>query len=74
MNFNFKSVIEFLDYFKDENTCLDVFKKIRFKNVYNCPHCKNGDVYKYQNHRLLKCKKCHKKFSVKFGNYMIIFF
>ena len=67
MNFNFKSVIEFLDYFKDEDTCLDVFEKIRFKDGYNCPHCKHNDVYKFKNRRLYKCKKCHKKFSAKVG-------
>ena len=37
MDFNFKSIINFLNYFEDENVCLKVFEFIRGYNFKNCP-------------------------------------
>ena len=67
MRFDFKSIIEFLDYFEDEATCLEIFERVRFKDGYNCPHCNHNQIYKYSNGKLFKCKKCRQQFTIKVG-------
>lgn len=39
MNFAFKTIHEFNDYFKDEKTCYEFFEQVRWNNVPVCPHC-----------------------------------
>jgi len=39
MNFAFKTIHEFNDYFKDEATCYQAFEQIRWEGVPVCPHC-----------------------------------
>lgn len=66
--FNFKSVIELLDYFKDEQTCISFYEQIRWGNGTYCPHC--GSTKKpYRTNKGFKCseKACYKKFTVKVG-------
>jgi transposase-like protein len=46
MNFAFKTIHEFNDYFKDEKTCYEFFEKIRWNGVPICPHCGSGKYYK----------------------------
>lgn len=64
---NFKSLIQLLDYFKDEETCIKYYERIRWGNEPACPHC--GCVNPYKTNRGWKCrdKECHKKFTVKVG-------
>lgn len=64
---NFKSLIQLLDYFKDEETCVEYYERIRWGNEPACPHC--GCVNPYKTNRGWKCrdKECHKKFTVKVG-------
>lgn len=64
------SIPELLDYFKDEQTCIDYFEKIRWPDGIRCPHCGYNKVYK--TNRGYKCAsdKCYKKFSYKSGTIM----
>jgi transposase-like protein len=39
MDFAFKTIHEFNDYFKDEKTCYEFFEGIRWNGVPVCPHC-----------------------------------
>jgi transposase-like protein len=39
MDFNFKTIAEFNDYFKDEKTCYELLEKQRWNGVPVCPHC-----------------------------------
>lgn len=64
---NFKSLPQLLDYFKDEQTCIEYYENIRWSGNPVCPHCESAKPYK--TNRGYKCSnsKCHKKFTVKVG-------
>jgi len=66
--FKFKSVIELLDYFKDEKTCIAFYEQIRWGGSPVCPHCGSTKT-PYRTNRGFRCseKLCTKKFSVKVG-------
>jgi transposase-like protein len=46
MDFAFKTIHEFSDYFKDEKTCYEFFEQIRWGGVPVCPHCGSVKYYK----------------------------
>jgi len=46
MNFAFKTIHEFNDYFKDEKTCYEFFEEQRWAGVPVCPHCGSVKYYK----------------------------
>ncbi|WP_111682482.1 IS1595 family transposase [Winogradskyella tangerina] len=64
---NFKSLPQLLDYFKDENTCIEYYEQIRWNGTPVCPHC--GSERTYKTNRGHKCanSECYKKFTVKVG-------
>lgn len=64
---NINTLIDFLEYFKDENICLEYITNMRFTNGAYCPHCDSKKVYKYKNNKLYKCGNCKKQFTVKVG-------
>ncbi len=68
MDFNFKSLIELLDHFKDEKTCRDFYEQQRWGGKPYCPHCGSTKT-PYRTDRGFKCseKACYKKFSVTVG-------
>ena len=39
MNYAFKTITEFNDYFKDEKTCYELLESQRWQGVAVCPHC-----------------------------------
>jgi transposase-like protein len=63
----FKNLIQLLDYFKEEKTCIEYLAKSRWNDEPACPHC--GNVGAYVTNRGYKCKakECHKKFTVTTG-------
>src|ERR1700712_188106 len=67
MTTNFKSLIQVLDFFKDEKTCVQYLAESRWGDTPSCPHC--GNVGAYVTNRGFKCKakECHKKFTVTTG-------
>ncbi|MGY4537019.1 transposase-like protein [Mucilaginibacter sp. UYNi724] len=67
MTTNFKSLLQVLDFFKEETTCISYLAQSRWGDTPSCPHC--GNVGAYVTNRGYKCKakECHKKFSVTTG-------
>ncbi|MBS1685676.1 MAG: IS1595 family transposase [Bacteroidetes bacterium] len=68
---NFKSVIQVLDFFKEEETCKQYLEQQRWGHNITCPHC-GHDLKIYRTNRGYKCgdKTCHKKFTVTTGTLM----
>lgn len=64
---NFNNIIDFLDYFKDEQTCREYLEEIRWNKNPFCPHCGNMEVFRYKDGRLFKCKACRQQFTIKVG-------
>lgn len=63
----FKSLIQLLDFFREEPTCIAYLGAQRWGNEPTCPHC--GTIGAYVTNRGYKCKskECHKKFTVTTG-------
>jgi len=64
----FDSLIEFSDYFKDEQTCIDYFAKKRWGDSPYCPHCGCKKIYCFSDKRRYKCSECRKQFTAKTGS------
>jgi transposase-like protein len=64
METQFKNLLQVLDYFKNEDTCITYLANSRWGETPTCPHC--GNVGAYVTNRGFKCKakECHKKFTV----------
>lgn len=64
MTTQFKSLIQVLDFFKEEETCKNYLAASRWGETPCCPHC--GNVGAYITNRGFKCKakECGKKFTV----------
>lgn len=65
--FKFKSLAEFNDYFRDEETCLAHFASIRFVNGEICPHCGHKHIHKFADGKRYRCADCKKDFTIKTG-------
>jgi transposase-like protein len=66
---NFKNIIEFQQYFKDEETCRKYLEVNRWPNGLVCPFCQSTRVYRFSDGKRFKCadKTCNKKFTVTVG-------
>ena len=71
MNTNFKNLMDFLTYFKDEETCQKYFEQIRFRDGEYCPHCHHTQVYKFSKGKRYRCAKCKKDFTIKIGSFLL---
>jgi transposase-like protein len=60
----FKSLLQVLDFFKEESTCVSYLANSRWGDTPTCPHC--GNIGAYITNRGYKCKakECAKKFTV----------
>ena len=67
MTTQFKSLIQVLDFFKEEDTCKKYIAASRWGETPTCPHC--GNVGAYVTNRGFKCKakQCGSKFTVTTG-------
>jgi transposase-like protein len=63
----FKSLIQLLDYFKDEQTSLEYYEKIRWKGNPKCPYCNTYNPYKIKKGYKCSNSECYKRFTVKIG-------
>lgn len=65
---NFKSLIQLLDHFKEESTCIEYYENVRWAGEPVCPHC-DSDKTPYNTKRGYRCsdKECRKDFTVKVG-------
>ena len=63
----FNTIIDFLNYFKNENICRKYLKKIRFRNGEFCPYCHHRKIYSFSDGIRYKCAQCRKIFTLKVG-------
>lgn len=65
MDKKYKTLVEFLTYFKDEKTCRGYFEKIRFAQGEYCPHCNHSKINRFKDGKRFRCAKCKKDFTIK---------
>lgn len=63
----FKTLMDFLAYFKDEETCRAYFEQIRFQKGEYCPHCGHGKIHHFAGGKRYRCAFCKKDFTIKTG-------
>jgi transposase-like protein len=67
MTTQFKSLIQVLDFFKEEQTCINYLAAQRWGETPCCPHCGNTKAWKTNRGYTCAAKECGKKFSVTTG-------
>lgn len=63
----FKTLAQFLSYFKDEETCRSYFEHMRFAKGDFCPHCKHDKINRFSDGIRYRCASCKKDFTIKTG-------
>lgn len=65
----FKTLVDLLIYFSNEQTCRDYLAEIRWHGSPVCPYkgCKHTHIFKFSNGKVYKCAGCKKQFSVRVG-------
>jgi transposase-like protein len=63
----FKTLLDLLSYFNDEQVCRDYLELVRWEGNIECAYCNHNKVFKYSNGKVYKCAACKKQFSVKVG-------
>lgn len=63
----FNTLMDFLAYFKDEDTCRKWFESMRFARGEYCPHCAHGTIYRFNDGKRFRCAKCKKDFTIQTG-------
>jgi len=64
---SFDTLMEIMEAFPDDQSAIDHFTAIRWKNGAFCPHCKSTKVYHFSDNRNHKCGDCRKRFSIRVG-------
>lgn len=64
---NFKSLPQLLDYFKDQQTCIEYYELVRWNGYPVCPHCGSEKTYKTKRGHRCGNAECRKDFTVKVG-------
>ncbi len=59
---------EAIQYFSDEQVCIDAVAKMRWPNGVECPACSAKKPYWIKTQKRWKCKDCRRQFSVKLGS------
>jgi len=62
-----KTLQQAIQYFSNEQVCIDTVAKMRWPNGPECPACGHKEHYYLKTQRRWKCKECYKQFSVKLG-------
>jgi len=62
-----KTLQEAIQYFSDEQVCIDAVATLRWPNGPECPACGHKDHYYLRSQKRWKCKECYKQFTVKLG-------
>lgn len=63
----FDTLFQMMAAFPDEQTAIDHFTAIRWKDGAYCPLCGSTKVYHFSDKRTHKCGDCRKRFSIKVG-------
>lgn len=61
----FKTLVDFLSFFKDEAACQKYFEEVRFKDGMYCAHCGHTTIYRFNDGKRFRCSKCKKDFTIK---------
>lgn len=65
---DFDSLIELMDYFKDDSVCEEYLEVIRWNGTPTCPYCDSEKVNKLTGKtKRFKCYGCRKQFGIKVG-------
>ncbi|WP_286755288.1 IS1595 family transposase [Roseivirga sp. UBA838] len=67
---NFKSIIQFTQYFNTDDKCREFLEEQRWGDTPACPHCGSTNVVKFKtDNKTYKCREkvCRKKFTVTVG-------
>lgn len=62
-----KTLQDVIQYFSDEQTCIDTVAALRWPNGITCPVCEGKEHYYLPTRKLWKCTRCRRQFSVKIG-------
>jgi transposase-like protein len=60
-----KTLIQAVQYFSDEQVCIDTVAMMRWPNGAVCGYCDTDKPYYLKAQKRWKCRKCRKQFSVK---------
>jgi len=66
----FKTLVDLLTYFTDEQICRDYLEVIRWEGILECPYedcAKNKHIAKFKDGKRYKCPACQRTYSVKVG-------
>jgi transposase-like protein len=63
----FNSILEMMEAFPDEQSCIDHLTAIRWRNGEYCPYCGGTELYHFSDGKNHKCKACKARFSIKVG-------
>ena len=63
----FETLFQMMSAFPDEQSAVDHFTAIRWKQGAFCPLCGSTKVYHFSDQRTHKCGDCRKRFSIKVG-------
>lgn len=68
---NFKTIIDLVNYFKDEKICQQYLAAKRWNGYMECPHkCGNDSAYVFADGIRYKCTTCRKIYTAKTGTFM----
>jgi len=62
-----KTLLEAIQYFSDEQVCIDTAVEMLFPNGVHCPECKAEQPYYLKSQKRWKCRDCRIQFSIKRG-------
>lgn len=62
-----KTLQEAIQYFSDEQTCIDAVAALRWPDGPVCPACGHKKHYYLASQKRWKCKECYKQFTAKVG-------
>src|SRR5271169_533841 len=54
-----------IQYFSDEQVCIDAFASLRWPDGPECPDCRTKNPYYIKTQKRWKCRDCRRQFSVK---------
>jgi transposase-like protein len=63
----FETLLQMMKAIPDEQSAIDHFTAIRWRNGAFCPHCGGTRIYHFSDNRTHKCGECRKRFSIKVG-------
>jgi transposase-like protein len=62
-----KTLQQAIQYFSDEQVCIDAVSLMRWPNGPECPDCQTKEPYYLKTQKRWKCRECRRQFSVKVG-------